>query len=296
MIVITGATGQVGSKIVAKLLSKGEIVKALGRNQKKLEELKILGASVENVEPNDIAALTNAFKGADVVFLILPPNFQVENIGQFHDEIGEAQIKAIKNTNVKNVVFLSSQGASNFEKTGVVAGVGRHEMRLNRLENVNVLSIRATYFMENTLALIPMIETAGFIGTPIKKDVSLGLIATEDIAEIASEKLTLLDFKGKSYIDLLGDRDYNHIELAGIIGNAYGKPELLYVEFSYDDNKAALLNYGLSESMADYFNSLYKGINDGVFITAKRTAETTTTTSFKTFINNFSASTTSLKK
>jgi uncharacterized protein YbjT (DUF2867 family) len=287
MIVITGGTGQVGSKIVAKLLSKGEKVKALGRNQEKLDSLKIQGALVENIEPNDINALTNAFKGADVVFLILPPNFQAKNIGQFHDEIGEAQIEAIKKADVKNVVFLSSQGASDFEKTGVVAGLGRHELRLNSLEDVNVLSLRPTYFMENTLALIPMIETAGFIGTPIKNNVSLGLIATEDIAEIASKKLTTLDFEGKSHIDLLGDRDYTHIELAEIIGNVFGKPKLLYVEFSYDDNKAALLNYGISESMADYFNTLYKGINDGVFITAKRTSETTTSTSYETFINNF---------
>jgi uncharacterized protein YbjT (DUF2867 family) len=290
MIVITGATGQVGSKIVAKLLSKGEKVKALGRNQEKLNAFKKQGAIVENLEPDDISTLTNAFKGAEVVFLILPPNFQAEDVGQFHDEIGEAQIEAIKKAEVKNVIFLSSQGASDFEVTGVVAGVGRHEKRLNKLEDVNVLSMRPTYFMENLLPLIPMIETAGFIGTPIKNNVSLGLIATEDIAEVASQKLVTLDFEGKSHIDLLGNRDYNHIELAGIIGKAFGKPELPYVEFSYEGNKAALLNYGISESMADYFNTLYKGINDGVFITAKRTPETTTPTSFETFINNFKLS------
>ena len=290
MIVITGATGQVGSKIVVKLLSKGKKVKALGRNQEKLDTFKKQGAIVENLEPNDVLALTNAFKGAEVVFLILPPNLQAEDVGQFHDEIGNAQIEAIKKAEVKNVIFLSSQGASDFERTGVVAGVGRHEKRLNELEDVNVLSLRPTYFMENTLLLIPMIEKMGFIGTPIKNNVSLGLIATEDIAEVASQKLATLDFKGKSYIDLLGDRDYNHIELTGIIGKAFGKPELPYVEFSYEDNKAALLNYGISESMADYFNTLYKGINDGVFITAKRTPETTTPTSFETFINNFKLS------
>jgi len=287
MIVITGATGQVGSKIVVKLLSNGKNVKALGRSQEKLDALKKQGAVVENVEPNDVTALTNAFKGAEVVFLILPPNFQAENVGQFHDEIGQAQIEAIKKAGVKNVIFLSSQGASDFEKTGVVAGVGRHEMRLNKLEDVNVLSIRPTYFMENTLSLIPMIDTIGFIGTPIKSNIGLGLIATEDIAEIASQKLVTLDFEGKSHIDLLGDRDYNHIELAEILGKAFGKPELPYVELSYEDNKTALLNYGISESMADYFNTLYKGINDGVFITAKRTHETSTPTSFETFINNF---------
>jgi len=287
MIVITGATGQVGSKVVAKLLSKGKQVKAIGRNQEKLNDLKKQGTIVENVEPNDTTALANAFKNSEVVFLILPPNFQAKNVGQFHDEIGEAQIEAIKKAQVKNVVFLSSQGVPNFETTGIVAGVGRHEKRLNILEEINVLSIRPTYFMENLLPLIPMIDTVGFIGTPIKSNVTMGIIATEDIAEVVSQKLINLNFNGKSHIDLLGDRDYNHIEIAGIIGKAFGKPDLPYVEFSYDDNKAALLNYGLSESMADYFNTLYKGINDGVFITGTRTSETTTPTSFETFINNF---------
>jgi uncharacterized protein YbjT (DUF2867 family) len=284
MIVITGATGQVGSKIVRKLLSGGEKVKALGRDPEKLEQLKRQGAVVETGQPNDSGALIHAFKDSAVVFLILPPNLQAENIGKFQDEIGEAQIEAVKKAGVKNIVFLSSQGAGDFEKTGVVAGVGKQEARLNKLEDVHVLSIRPTYFMENMLSLIPMIETAGIIGTPIKSDTSLGLIATGDIAEIASQKLVNLDFEGKSHIDLLGDRDYNPIELTAIIGKAFGRPELRYVEFSYADNKAALRNYGISESMADYFNTLYKGINDGVFITANRTPLSTTPTSFEDFM------------
>lgn len=285
MIVITGATGQVGSKIAARLLSKGKKIKALGRNQEKLDALGKQGAIVENLEPNDATALTGSFKGAEVVFLILPPNFQAKDVLQFHNEIGEAQIEAIRKSGVRNVIFLSSQGTPDFETTGLVSGVGRHEMRLNKLEDVNVLSLRPTYFMENTLPLIPMIETMGFIGTPIKKDVSLPIIAAKDIAEVAAHKLSAVDFRGKSHIDLLGNRNYTHMELAGILGKAFGKPELPYVEFSYEENKAALLNYGMSESMADYFNRLYKGINEGLFITGKRTPETTTQTSFETFIH-----------
>lgn len=287
MIVITGATGQVGSKIVAKLLSRGKQVKALGRDHEKLDFLKKQGAKIVNLEPTDAIALTNAFKNAEVVFLILPPNFQAKNINQFHDDVGEAQIKAIKDAGVKNIVFLSSQGAPCYEITGVVAGVGRQEMRLNSLADVNVLSLRPTYFMENTIPLIPMIEAAGFIGTPIKSDVSFGLIATDDIAEVASHKLVDLDFEDKLYIDLLGDRDYTHVELAEIMASAFGQPSLPYVECSYEDNKKALLSHGISESMADYFNTLYKGINDRVFITGKRTSGSTTSTSFETFINNF---------
>ena len=62
---------------------------------------------------------------------------------------------------------------------------------------------------------------------------------------------------------------------------------LPYIEFSYEDNKAALIQHGISESMTDYFNTLYKGINDGVFITPKQKPETTTPTSFEIFIHHF---------
>jgi uncharacterized protein YbjT (DUF2867 family) len=111
MIVITGATGNIGSKTAAKLLAQGKKVKVIARNSEKLEELKKQGAEVELGDMHDSAFLTKAFKGAEAVFLIVPPNLQAENISKHQDAVGEAQVEAIKNAGVKNVVFISSQGA-----------------------------------------------------------------------------------------------------------------------------------------------------------------------------------------
>ncbi len=287
MIVVTGATGHIGSKTVAKLLAKGKQVKAIGRNEEKLQDLKKQGAAIENGDLHDAAFLSHAFKGAEAVFLIIPPNLQSDNIGKYQDEVGEAQVTAIKHSGVKNVVFISSQGAQDVENTGIVSGLGRQELRLNKLpEDVNVISLRASYFMENLFNQIGIIKGMGIIGSPVKADLSMGMIATQDIAEVAANKLASLNYTGKSFIDLLGDRHYNHKEVAAIVGKAIDKPELPYVEFPFEDNKKALLDYGISESVADAFNGMYKGINAGLFNISPRTTETTTPTTLEDFTNN----------
>lgn len=287
MIVITGATGNIGSKTAANLLAKGKQVKVIGRNDEKLERLKKLGAEIEKGDLHDAAFLSEAFKGAEAVLLLIPSNLHSDNIRKFQDEIGEAQITAIKNSGVKNVIFISSQGAQDIENTGIVSGLGRQELRLNKLpEDVNVISLRASYFMENLFNQIGVIKAMGVIGSPIKSDLKMGMIATQDIAEFAANKLSSLSFKGKSFVDLLGDRHYDHTEVASIVGKAIDKPELPYVEFSYEDNKKALLQYGISDSVAESFNGMYKGINEGFFSVANRTQESTTPTTLEDFTEN----------
>jgi uncharacterized protein YbjT (DUF2867 family) len=286
MIVITGATGHIGSKVTAKLLALGKKVKAIGRNPEKLDALKKAGAITAPGDMNDAAFLTKEFKGAEAVFLIISTDLKTANVTKYQDAAGEAQIEAIKNSGVKNIVFISSQGAQDTENTGIVTGLARQELRLNKLpQDVNVISLRPAYFMENLFNQIPIIKNMGIIGSPIKSDIKVAIIATADIADYAAERLAKLDFKGKSFVDLLGDRHYNHKEIAAIIGKGIGKPELPYVEFSYEDNKKALMQYGISESVADAFNGMHKGMNSGYFTVAKRTPASTTPTSLEKFVD-----------
>ena len=60
MIVITGATWNIGSKTAANLLAQGKKVKVIARNSEKLEELKKQGAEVELGNLHDSAFLTKA--------------------------------------------------------------------------------------------------------------------------------------------------------------------------------------------------------------------------------------------
>ncbi|MGH2553163.1 MAG: hypothetical protein ACRDEB_05565, partial [Chitinophagaceae bacterium] len=170
--------------------------------------------------------------------------------------------------------------AQDVEQTGVfVAGLGKQERILNALpDDINVISLRPTGFMENLFFQIDMIKNMNIMGSPVKADVKMGMVATEDVATVAAEKLTKLDFKGKTHLDLLGNKDYSQKEVASIIGKAIGKPELPYVEFSYEDTKKAMIQNGISGSVADAFNGIYKGMNAGYYTGIKQTPETTPTT------------------
>lgn len=283
MIIITGATGKIGSKVAIQLLGKGKRVSVIGRDAQKLESLKNLGAEVAIGEMNDVNFLTRSFANAEAVLLILPPDKQTKDFGAFQDEIAKAQVQAIVNAGVKNVVFISSQGAHDTLHTGTVKGLGRQEKRLNELpEEVNVLSLRPEAFMENCIESLMLFHT---IATPLRPDVSTGQIATYDIANFAAERLFNMDFLGKTYQDLLGDRNYTQIEIAEIVGKAIGKPDLKYVQYSYVDYKNALLKAGMSESRADLITERYKAINDGYFNTAVRNEKSTTPTTLEQFAN-----------
>jgi len=118
------------------------------------------------------------------------------------------------------------------------------EERLNGLAGVNVLHLRPAYFMENLLMNIGLIRTSGIMGSAIRGDLRMPMIATTDIAAYAAERLARRDFVGTQVHDLLGQRDVSMDEAAGIIGGNIGKPGLAYVQFSSTDTEKALISMG----------------------------------------------------
>jgi uncharacterized protein YbjT (DUF2867 family) len=287
MIAIVGATGNIGSKVAEILLSSGKAVRAIARSADKLEHLKAKGAEIAIGDSADANFLSKAFEGVEAVLLMIPSKLDAVDIKKYQDELGIAQVEAVKNSGVKNVVLISSQGGHTEEKTGIVAGLARQEVRLNALpDDVNVLSLRPTFFMENTFNSIGLIKNMNINGSSVKADTKQAMIATQDIAKVAAEKLSSLDFKGKTHQDLLGDREYTMKEATEILGKAIGKPELPYVEFSYEDEKKALMQYGFSESVADAFVGLYEGSNIGQMSKGVRNSTSTTETTLEDFANN----------
>jgi hypothetical protein len=126
------------------------------------------------------------------------------------------------------------------------------------------------------------------MGSPVKADLTMNVIATQDIAAYAAKRLLSLDFKDKSIQYLLGQRDVTYNEIAKVFGAAIGKPDLAYVEFPYEGLKQALMGMGASASLADSMNMFIKKMNEGkVMGDAKRTPESTTPTSIEDFAKTF---------
>jgi len=180
---------------------------------------------------------------------------------------------------------MSSVGSHMHEGNGMMAGTGEQEVRLNQLNNVNVLHIRSAYFMENFLRTIAVVKKMGFNGTVADGDHFIPMVATKDVAVMVANHLASLDFKGKSVHAVMGPRDYTYRELTTIIGKAIGIPDLRYVQLPVDQARQAFLSNGFS---ADFVNNLLEmgtAIKTGFMNYQKRDASTTTSTTAEEFVH-----------
>ncbi len=288
MIVVTAATGHIGQSLVQELLAKKQKVRAVARDAKKLKALAGQGAETVSADLADPAAMAGAFRGAQAVFVLIPPSYGESDFRGYQNKVSVVLADALKNAGVSHVVNLSSLGANLPDRTGPIKGLHDHEQRLNKIDGLQVLHLRPTYFMENFYFSSGLIKGQGINGSPLLPDAAFPMIATRDIAAVAARRLLSRDFMGKSVQELLGQRDVSMAEATRVIGSAIGKPDLPYVQFPYADARAAMIGMGMSADVADQFNEMYKAFNEGVVRpTQARGPQTTTPTTIEEFAKEF---------
>ena len=287
--VITGATGKIGKNLAKELLAKGQNVKVVGRDAGKLQELVSLGAEALVGNVTDKNFLIKAFAGADAVFCLVTPNLFTADVRKEQNTISENYFEAVKANKVPNVVLLSSVGAHLRKGAGIVDGLGYLEELFLQLKDTNVLNLRPTYFMENTLGMIGTIKQLGIAGNPVKPDAKLPMVATKDIAAVAAKRLLNLDFKNNSIEFVLGAKDYTYAEITTIAGKSIGKPDLKYIQFPYEDSIKGMVAAGYcGEDAAKLMVDLARAINEGTLTNGHtRTVANTTPTTYDEFASTF---------
>src|SRR6202050_3053383 len=260
MYVILGASGNTGSLVANSLLSAGKKVHVVGRDSGRLQRFVDKGAEAFTADMSDAVALTKAFSGARAAYLMLPPAKSPEE--QERDSDGIA--KAVKESGLRYAVHLSSYGAQVAEGAGPVSGLHSSEQKLNAIDGLNVLHLRAAYFMENNLSAIGMIHGMAIFGHALLPDLKLPMIATPDVGAYAARRLLDLDFSGKQTRELLGERDLSMTEVTAVIARGIGKPNLRYEQFSYDQLQRALEQMGMEPKKAAVYVEMFRAMNAGV--------------------------------
>jgi uncharacterized protein YbjT (DUF2867 family) len=283
MYVILGGGGNTGSIIANSLLSKGERVRVVGRDAQRLQRFVRKGADAFTADVSDAVALTKAFSGARAAYLMLPPL----NSREEQERQSDAIAKAVKDSGLRYAVHLSSYGAHVPKGTGPVAGLHSSEQKLNGITGLNVLQLRAAYFMENNLAAIEMIQRMGMFGHALLPDLKLPMIATRDVGDYAAQRLLDLDFSGKQTCELLGERDLSMAEATAVIARGIGKPDLRYEQFPYDQVQQVLEQMGMPQKKAAVYIEMFEAINAGrLAAQEQRSTENSTPTSFEKFVQD----------
>lgn len=219
MFVITGITGKVGGEVARSLLSKSKKVRAVVRDRAKGEQWAGLGCEVAVASIDDAAALAEAFRDAEGVFLMTPPNYDPEP-GFPDTKSNAATIRtAIEKARPAKVVFLSTVGAQVTEPN-LLNNSGITEAML-RTVSVPVALLRAAWFMENAawdLDSARQGTVRSFLQPPAHK---IPMVSTKDIAKTAAEIL-VESWQGVRIVELEGPARYSADDVAAALAGALG--------------------------------------------------------------------------
>lgn len=205
MILVTGATGNVGRKVVEQLHGMGQSVRVMSRNPEKAkfpDNVEVIAGDLANME-----TVRPVLKGANKVFLI-------QNSGS------DGFPKLAKELGVEHIVFLSS-GAI---ESAVDNGIGRMHAQVEELikeSGVKWTFLRPDAFMSNSLQWATSIREEGIVRAPFG-DIKSVPIDPRDIASVAVKALSTVGHDNKIYT-LTGPEALTPEDQAQIIGNVLGR-------------------------------------------------------------------------
>ncbi len=254
MIVITGASGQLGRLVIQSLLTKvpaNRIVAAV-RNPEKASDLAALGVQVRRADYTDSASLNAAFQGAEKVLLI-----SSSEVGQRLAQHRNA-IDAAKRAGVALLAYTSLLHAD----TSPLGLAGEHVATEAWLKQSGVpfVLLRNGWYTENYLASIPpALQHGAFIGSAGEGRIASA--ARADYAEAAAIALTRPEQSGKVY-ELAGDDAYTLAGFAAELSRQSGKA-IPYVDMPENEYKSALVGAGLPEPIAGLLADSDSGASRG---------------------------------
>lgn len=281
-IAIAASTGHIGSRIVEHLLDAGAKVVLLCRDPKKVEVFTRRGAQVERGSLEDVKFLNQATRGVDALFWMTPPNYKSEDFRAWQNKVGRAAQAAIRENQIPRVVNLSSAGAQLDSGVGPIGGLHDVEKLLDEV-CPNVTHLRPGFFFENFLMQVEHMKHESCLYGTVSGTREFAMVATQDIARIAADRLLDERWTGRSVRGIHGPTDLSYEEAVKEISKGIGRP-IRYVQVAEQDVRSAMISMGLSAQMADLLLEMYRAADRGLLIPAEpRTHETTTPTKLEDF-------------
>ncbi|CDZ45401.1 SDR family oxidoreductase [Neorhizobium galegae] len=235
-ILVTGATGNVGSQVVEHLVKRGADVRALVRAPSKA----VFPAGVNIVQGDflDIDSLRNAMSGVSTLFLL---NAVVP------DEFTQALValNVARSAGIERIVYLSVIHPDVYVNVPHFAGKFGVERMIEQMD-FKATILRPAYFIQNDLMIKDVITGYGVYSMPVG-DKGLAMIDVRDIAEIAALELLRREQAAQplplSRINLVGPDILTGTDIAAIWSDVLARP------ISYGGGDTAAFEQNLKQFM-----------------------------------------------
>ncbi|MEV0246513.1 NAD(P)H-binding protein [Nocardia sp. NPDC050712] len=227
MIVVTGATGNVGQPLVRMLAEAGAKVTAVARTAP--ADLPA-GAQAVAADLTDAADLP--FAGAEKLFLLFSPASYAADPA--------AILAAAKDSGVRHVVLLSSQGVATRPDSASHGQLGKAIELAAQNSGMDWTILRPSGFQSNTFAWADSVRAERVVAAPFA-DVAIPFVDPEDIAAMAAAALLYEGHHGRTYT-LTGPAPESPRDRARVLGELLGEP-VRFVEQTPEEARAQMLSF-----------------------------------------------------
>lgn len=248
MYLITGATGNVGGKLVHLLHEQGHAVRALVRDPARAHFPDDVEVAVGDLD--DAASIDAAAEGVDAVFHMQSSPFVTQT---------ETVIAATRHAGVDRIVAMTSMG-SVLEPLPTMGTFFRAREDLLRASELKVTFLRPNALMSNALWWKDSIKESGTVSDPCGEG-RMPCVDSDDIAAVAAVTLTQPGHEGHGYL-LGGPEALTTREQVDILADVLGGPIEL-IDVTPHEHAAATVAQGTPEQMGPVIENLYTMFRTG---------------------------------
>jgi NAD(P)H dehydrogenase (quinone) len=267
-VLITGATGQLGSLVVKHLLDRipASDIAVSVRKPEKAADLSAKGIDVRAGDFNDLALMTTAFKGIETALIISAEDDNATRIKQHRTAVDAAKAAGVKHIVYTGIV--DPKADADFTYSAIHLDTENYI----RESGLAFTILRNSFYADLLLAGVPHALETGDFGAPAG-DAKITYIPRNDLAEAAAVVLAKpADHVNKTY-DLTGTKGVTHTEIAGYIADTTGKP-IKFVDLPAEVHTGILGSLGLPGHLVEALAGLYVGAKKGDYETVSDDFET----------------------
>ncbi len=271
-VLVTGATGNVGSWVVQELRGRGASIRAFVRDPDRAAEKLGDGVELAVGDFSDTASLQHAVEGADHLFLTSAD-------GPQKVEHETAVIDAAAAAGVSRIVKLSTIGAKVGSPLPPFDWHGRIEQHLWRSE-VPAVILQSTFFMSNLLGSAEAIRHTSKLFAPAN-GANIAMIDPRDVAAVAAVVLTTDGHEGKTY-GLTGPEAITYQRIAEELSVATGRP-IEFVDVPDEAARQGFVEAGMPDWLVEHLIGVFGIIRQGALEQTTDTVRTLTGREPRTF-------------
>lgn len=272
MIVVSTPTGDIGGRLVGRLLETGEPVRVIARDPSRLPADVRARVEVVTGSHGDPDVIGTALECADRLFWLVPPPAFGSPVDarDYYLEFSRPAVRAAADREIP-VVGVTSLGYGYRGPAGLLsAAFAMDELFVDG--GVAYRALALPFFMENLLRQASAIREQGTIAMANAADRPLAMVATRDAAEMAATLLLGPAWSDAGRVGVVSPDDLTPTAMAEVISEVLGQA-VEYREVA--DLRAGMREHGASAAMADGMAGMVEAQNDGIYAAEPYTAGAT---------------------